>query len=155
MQLSGNQIFKASASRVWEMLTNPDMFSKVVPGITKLEKLSENSYKSILNLKIGPVTGSFSGNLQLEDIVDQKSFRLKTQQNSKIGNANADLKIKLDPVDKTQTEVAFDGDAKISGLLATMGQRVLGAVANTLTKQFFANLEKELLTKESPDKLMT
>jgi carbon monoxide dehydrogenase subunit G len=36
-----------------------------------------------------------------------------------------------------------------------MGQRVLGAVANTLTKQFFANLEKELLTKESPDKLMT
>ena len=66
------------------------------------------------------------------------------QQNSKIGNANAAIKIDLLPVDARQTEIAFNGDVKMTGLLAGMGQRVMGGVANTLTKQFFANLEKEL-----------
>lgn len=155
MQLIGNQTVKASASKVWNLLMDAEVLAKVVPGITKLEKLSENSYKSILNIKIGPVGGSFTGLLQLADIVKEQSFTLKAQQNSKIGNANAEVKINLTPVDNTQTEVAFNGDAKISGMLATMGQRVLGGVANTLTKQFFANLEEELLTKESTDKPIT
>ena len=144
MQLTGNQIVNAVPSRVWQMLMDPNSLAKVVPGISRLEKLSENSFKSILNIKIGPVSGTFSGNLQLEDIVEQKSFTLKAQQNSKIGNANAAVKINLDPVDDKQTEVMFDGDVKLSGVLASMGQRVIGGVANTLTKQFFNNLENEL-----------
>ncbi len=144
MQLKGNQILNATPSRVWEMLMDPIILAKVVPGISKLEKLAENSFKSILSIKIGPVSGSFSGNLQLEDIVEQKSFTLKAQQNSKIGNANADVKINVAAINDTQAEVTLNGDVKISGMLATMGQRVLGGVANTLTKQFFSNLEKEL-----------
>ncbi|MCW3110252.1 MAG: carbon monoxide dehydrogenase subunit, partial [Segetibacter sp.] len=142
MQLTGNQIITATPSRVWKMLMDPDVLAKVVPGISKLEKLSDNSFKSTLSIKIGPVSGSFSGHLQLEDIVEEKSFTIKAQQNSKIGNANADVKIKLASADGVQTDVTFDGEVKISGMLATMGQRVIGGVANTLTKQFFNNLEK-------------
>ena len=118
--------------------------AKVVPGISSLEKLSDNSFKSTLNIKIGPVSGSFSGKLSLEDIVEQKSFTLKAKQNSKIGNANATIKIELAPVGDLQTAVAFDGDAHLAGQLASMGQRIIGGVSQTLTKQFFSNLEKEL-----------
>lgn len=123
---------------------DPDTLAKVVPGISSLEKTGDNSFKSILNIKIGPVSGSFTGNLKLEDIIDQQSFTLKAQQNSKIGNANATVKINLTPVADKQTEVIFDGDVKLSGVLAGMGQRIIGGVANTLTKQFFSNLEKEI-----------
>ena len=150
MQLSGSQVLKATPSTIWEMLMDPAVLARVVPGISQLEKLSDNSFKSILQIKIGPVSGSFTGNLQLEDIAAEKSFTIKAQQNSKIGNANAAVKINLVPVEPAQTEVNFDGDVKISGMLATMGQRVIGSVANTLTKQFFSNLEKELEIKESP-----
>lgn len=148
MQLTGKQVLNAEPQVIWQMLMDPEVLAKVVPGISKLERLTENSFKSILNIKIGPIGGSFTGNLQLEDIIEQKSFTLKAQQNSKIGNANADVKINLTPVDKDKTELTFDGDAKLSGLLATMGQRVISGVANTLTTQFFNNLEKELLIKE-------
>ena len=140
----------ASASTVWLMLMDPDVLAKVVPGISELQKISDNSFKSILNIKIGPVSSSFAGSLQLEDMVEQKSFTLKAQQNSKIGNANAVVKINLSAVSDAETEVKFDGDVKISGMLATMGQRLLGGVANTLTKQFFENLDKEIIAKESP-----
>lgn len=121
-----------------------DILAKVVPGVSRLERIGDNSFKSIVEIKIGPVSGAFTGNLQMEDIEEPKGFTLKVQQNSKIGNANAAIKIALTSVAENQTEVGFDGDVKLSGLLATMGNRMVGGVSNTLTNQFFANLEKEL-----------
>ena len=146
MQLTGKHVVNAVVSKVWKMLMDTDTLAKVVPGISKLEKTGDNTFKSILEIKLGPVNSSFTGNLEMKEITDQKGFTLKVLQNSKIGNANATIKIDLLPVNDTKTEVAFDGDVKLSGLLASMGQRVMGSVSNTLTKQFFANLEKELET---------
>ena len=97
---------------------------------------------------MGPVNSSFTGDLHMEDIVPQKSYTLKVQQNSKIGNANAVIKISLAPAVENNTEVGFDGDVKLSGMLAALGQRLVGGVSDTLTKQFFSNLEREV-AKES------
>jgi len=144
MELKGRHTVNATPATLWNMLMDTDTLSKIVPGISKLEKTGDNAYKSILELKIGPVGGSFTGNLQMENIEEQKGFTLKVQQNSSIGNANATMKIELIPVNPNETEVAFDGDVKVSGLLASMGQRILGSAANMLTKQFFANLDHEL-----------
>ena len=121
-----------------------DTLARIVPGISRIEKINDNSFVSTVSIKLGPVNSSFAGNLQMEDIVEEKGFTLKVQQNSKIGNANAAIKINLDAVGENETEVAFNGDVKLSGMLASMGQRVLGGVANTLSKQFFTNMEKEL-----------
>ena len=144
MKLSGKHIVHAVPSKVWDILMDTQSLAKVVPGISSLEKLSENSFKSTLQIKLGPVNGSFSGNLQMDDIIEQKGFTLIAKQNSKIGNATATVKIGLKPFDDAQTSIEFDGDAQLSGLLASMGQRLIGGVSETLTKQFFKNLEKEL-----------
>ena len=149
MELKGRQTVNATPSTLWKMLMDTDTLSKIVPGISALEKTGDNTYKSILELKIGPVGGSFTGNLQMENIEEQKGFTLNVQQNSSIGNANATMKIELIPLNVNETEVAFDGDVKVTGLLASMGQRILGSAANMLTKQFFANLERELQTRVS------
>ena len=146
MELKGRHTVNATAATLWIMLMDTDTLAKIVPGISRLEKTGENTYKSILEIKIGPVSGSFTGNLQLEDITEQKGFTLKVQQNSKIGNANASVKIELLSLNVNETEIAFNGNVKVTGLLASMGQRVLSGVANMLTRQFFANLEKELAT---------
>ena len=121
-----------------------DTLSRIVPGISRLEKIGENRFKAILDIKLGPVQGSFTGNLALDEIQQEKAFTLKVQQNSKIGNANAIIQIFLQPIGTGQTELAFSGDVKLSGTLAGMGQRLIGGVSNTLTKQFFSNLDKEL-----------
>ena len=144
MLLKGKHILNAGPEKIWPLIMDTDTLARIVPGVSRLEKVSENNFKSILDIKMGPVNGSFTGNLQLDDVVDQKGFTLKVQQNSKIGNANAAIKVDLVPVQDNQTEISFDGDVKLSGLMAGIGQRLLGGVSNTLTKQFFDNLEKEL-----------
>jgi carbon monoxide dehydrogenase subunit G len=144
MLLTGKHVVNAEPARVWQMLMDTDTLARIVPGISKLEKNGDNSYISTISMKLGPVSSSFTGNLQMENIEQEKGFTLKVQQNSKIGNANAAIKIDIKPVQENKTEVSFEGDVKLSGMLASMGQRVLGGVANTLSKQFFANMEKEL-----------
>lgn len=145
MQLTGKHVLNAAPSKVWQLLMDTDTLARIVPGVSKLEKTGDNTFKSTVAIKLGPVSSSFTGNMQMEDIQPEKTFTLKVQQNSKVGNAGASIKIDVTPVAETQTEVSFDGDVKLSGMLASMGQRVLGGVANTLSKQFFTNLEKELV----------
>src|SRR6188474_55492 len=144
MELKGRHTVKANPATLWSMLMDTDTLSKIVPGISRLEKTGDNSYNSVLEIKMEPVSGSFTGNLEMEDIEEQKGFTLKVRQNSSIGNANAAIKIELIPINPNETEIGFDGGVKVTGLLASMGQRILGSVANVLTKQFFANLEREL-----------
>ena len=149
MELKGRHTVNATPATLWKMLMDTDTLSKIVPGISKLEKTGDNTYKSVLEIKMGPVSGAFTGNLQMENIEEQKGFTLNVQQNSSIGNANAAIKIELIPVSSNETEVAFDGDVKVTGLLASMGQRILGSAANVLTKQFFANLDHELAKQQA------
>ena len=144
MKLTGKHILNAPPARVWTVLMDTQSLARVVPGISKLEKISDNAYKSTLSIGMGPVSGSFNGHIQLENIVEEKSFTLKAKQESKIGNANATIGIRLIPAEDAQTAIDFDGDVQLSGLMASMGQRLLGGVSGTLTKQFFQNLEKEL-----------
>jgi carbon monoxide dehydrogenase subunit G len=104
----------------------------------------ENTYKSTLEVKFGPVSGEFTGDMQMEDIRHQKTFTLKAQQHNKIGTVNSVMKIELMPIPDNKTEVAFGGEVTISGMISMMGQKVLGSVTDMLTKQFFANLDHEI-----------
>jgi carbon monoxide dehydrogenase subunit G len=150
MQLAGKHVLHAAPARVWAILMNKDNLEHIVPGVSRLEQTGDHSYKSILDIKLGPVSGSFTGNLQLDDLQEPSAFTIKTQQNSKIGNANAAIAINLTPVGDTDTEIIFDGDVKLTGMLASLGNRVMGGVSNTLAKQFFSNLEKELEKEPAP-----
>jgi len=144
MQLSGKHTAKATSAKIWQVLTNTNTLGRIIPGISKLEKTGENSYKSFSEIKLGPINSTFSGNLQMENMDSEKGFTLKVQQNSKMGNANASIRINLVKLIENTVEVQFDGEVKLSGLMATMGNRVVGSVSNILTKQFFENLDKEL-----------
>ncbi|WP_246168837.1 CoxG family protein [Rudanella paleaurantiibacter] len=134
----------APVSKIWGMLMDADTLAQVVPAVSRLEKTGDNEFKAIAEVKIGPVSGSFSGDLSLADIRENEGYTLHVKQNSKIGNADASVAISLKPITDSQTEVSFDGNARLSGLLARTGQRVISGVANTLTRQFFDNLEQAI-----------
>ncbi|WP_026308404.1 CoxG family protein [Spirosoma spitsbergense] len=144
MQLSGTHVLNAPVGKVWTMLMDPVTLARIVPAVSSLELIDDNQYKALAEIKMGPVSGSFSGNLSLLNIREKEGYSLHVKQASKIGNADALINIALKSLDDDQTELTFDGDARLSGLLARTGQRVISGVANTLTKQFFANFDEAL-----------
>ena len=144
MQLKGTHTLPAAREQLWNHLMDPEFLARVTPGVTRLERTGDDTYEAIADIKMGPVKGSFSGDLAIKDKQEPGSFVLEVSQKSKIGNVSATIDLALEPADENSTVMTFNGKAKLSGLLARMGQRVLSGVANTLTKQFFAALEEEL-----------
>jgi carbon monoxide dehydrogenase subunit G len=149
MELNGRHTINTRPANLWKMLMDTETLSKIIPGLTTLEKTGDFSYKSVLELKAGPISTTFTGNAQMEGIIEQKKFTLKMQQSNKMGNANSIMNVELIPVNETETQVVFGGEIKMTGLLATMGQPILSSVANMLTKQFFANLDHELAKQQT------
>jgi len=149
MELKGKRNVETDPETLWNMLMDVEILPKIVPGISKLEKTGENTYNSVLEIKFGPVSGEFTGDMQMEDINYQKSFTLKAQQHNKIGTVNSVMKIELMPISDNKTEVAFSGEVTISGMMSMIGQKVLGSVTDMLTKQFFANLDHEIAKQQA------
>ncbi|TAH18297.1 MAG: carbon monoxide dehydrogenase [Cytophagales bacterium] len=144
MQLNGSHTLNAPKEQVWAMLLDPETLTKIIPSLKSLEATESGIFKAICEVKMGPVSGTFEGTMETTKLVPTESFTLIMKQNSKIGNVAAEGNIHLKAISETETEMLFDGEANLSGLLARTGQRVLSGVANTLVGMFFKALEKEI-----------
>lgn len=144
MDVKGEHIFKVTKEQLWQYLMDPDVLAKITPGVSDLEILDTDSYHTVSKIKIGPVKGSFKGKLNVLDKNEPSSFVIEMEQLSKIGNAHARVAMTIEDADNEQAKLSFDGKAKLSGIIARTGQRVLSAVANTITKEVFASLEEHI-----------
>jgi len=144
MDVKGNHVFKVSRERLWNYLMDPEVLAKITPGISKLEVTGTDAYNTISNIKIGPVKGAFKGKLKVEDKSEPNSFVINMEQLSKIGNAHAKINMRIEENESGLAELFFDGNAKLSGMIARTGQRVLSGVANAITKEVFSALENHI-----------
>jgi len=140
--LTGINILQADVATIWPMLQDEEILARISPGVSRIEKVNEDLYRAISDISIGPVRGSFEGELSLVDKIQHETMTLVLAQKSKIGNAEAKIVMTLLPQETGHTEIVYDGTAKVSGRLATMGQRILGGVISTLSKQVFKELER-------------
>ena len=143
MIVQGKYPIAASTQDVWNQLMDPEVLERITPGISNLSQISDDTYKAISNIKIGPVNGTFEGQLEIKDKVENTTATIVLDQKSKIGNVSAEIKLQLNSGEKT-TEIDYRGEAKLTGKLAMMGQRIIGGVINSLSKQFFKSLSNEI-----------
>lgn len=146
MDITGTQKLEASPEVVWKTILDPSVLERIIPGLQTLTALGNDEYDAFSEIKMGPVKGKFNGHLKITDQVEGKSCKVILSQESKMGNASAEISMTLKSIENDHTEVEYTGAAKLSGTLARMGQRIVGGVVKTLSKQFFGELEKELNT---------
>ena len=147
MQLQGEHTFTASPGHVWELLNDPAVLARITPGLSSLEADGEDAYRARFAIKMGPINSTFSGTLRVVDRVAPERFRLLVDVAGNAGSAAAEATVTVAPAAGTgpeQTRVTFAADARLTGLLVRMGQRVLSGVGRLLTKQFFQELEREI-----------
>jgi len=144
MKLTGKEVFAAARQTIWDILMDTEKLTRITPGLSHLEETGPDTYVATAEVKIGPVKGAFKGDMSISEKQEGEAFTLNIVQKSKVGNVNAAVRIELTTPESDQTELAFAGEAKMSGLLARTGGRVMKGVADSLSKQFFAGLREEL-----------
>jgi len=144
MKLEGSYDVKAPRPKVWNAFLDPDTLRQAIPGCEKLDLIGPDEYKATLKIGVAAVKGTFEGKVRLLDKKPPESYRLSAEGSGGPGFVRADTVITLSD-SEGGTRVSYSADVQIGGLIAGVGQRMLGGVSKMMADQFF-NRMSELLT---------
>lgn len=140
MKVDGSYTFSASREDVWAKLLDPKVLAACIPGCRELNALGPDRYGIVLTVGVGAITGTYAGEVALTDMVPPNSLKMLVQGKGPGGTIKGEAVVRLVERDG-KTEVTVEGDSQVSGLLARVGQRLLGGVSQMLLGQFFEGLK--------------
>ena len=143
MEVSGSYTFAATPDAVWAMLTDPDVIAGCLPGCNGLEPLGDDRYRAAMTLALAAVSGNFSGTVSMLDKRPPQSYRLVVDGSGKTGFVRGDATVTL-TADGAGTIVSVAGRGDVGGLLARVGQRLLGSASKMMMDRFFVCLQARL-----------
>jgi carbon monoxide dehydrogenase subunit G len=144
MNLEGEHIFNGPRAEVYEMFRDPEVLASAMPGTQKLNKIDDQHYEGAMNIRIGPVSGSFSGKLEVADEVPPEKCTLIVDGRGAPGFARGTGHVEFFAQEDGTTLMKYSGDVQIGGTLASVGQRMIDSVSKSMIKQAFETLDKAL-----------
>jgi carbon monoxide dehydrogenase subunit G len=137
--MNGEVALPADRTTVWTKLNDPEVLKKCIPGCQSLEKTSDTSFKATAKIKIGPVSATFSGAVQLSDLDPPNGYRISGEgQGGIAGFAKGGATVRLTDIPEG-TRLAYDVEANVGGKIAQLGARLMNSVAKNTADKFFAS----------------
>lgn len=144
MNLEGEHVFKGPRDEVYGMFRDPEVLASALPGTQSLTLIDDNHYEGTMNVRIGPVSGAFSGKLEIADEVAPEKCTLIVEGKGAPGFAKGVGHVNFTEQEDGTTLLKYSGDVQIGGTLASVGQRMIDSVAKSMIKTAFDTLDKAL-----------
>lgn len=141
LQLKGEHKVGIDRDLVWRLLNDPAVLQEIIPGCDTLTRVSDDKYELGLNLLIGSVSGNYKGSVELSEKNPPDNYRIMLTGEGSIGFVKGQAAFVLTPKDGG-TVISYDGEAEVGGLVAGIGNRVLGGIAKFMVKRFFKAFDK-------------
>ena len=147
MKIEGSADIPAPREKVWAAFLDPDVLAQALPGCEKLEAIGPNEYKATMKVGVAAIKGTFEGKVKLSDLEPPNRYRMAVEGSGGPGFVRGDAGMQMSDVDGG-TKVSYDADVQVGGLIASVGQRMLGGVTKMMLDQFFTKMT-ELLTSKT------
>ncbi len=145
MKIEGSHDVPAPRQRVWDAFLDPETLRQAIPGCEKLEALGSDEYRAVMKIGVAAVKGTFEGKVKIADKNPPNTYRLHAEGSGGPGFVRADTVITLTDIEGG-TRVSYSADVQVGGLIAGVGQRMLGGVSKMMADQFFSRMG-QLLTE--------
>ena len=136
MKIGGSYTVPFDPQLAYAKLQDPGILAQCMPGCDHLDKIGEDEYEMKMKVMISSVQGLFGGKVRLADQAPPDSFRLVVEGSGKVGFLKGEGVLTLAPVEAA-TEVKYEGDVQVGGMIAGVGQRLLDVTAKLIIKKFF------------------
>lgn len=141
--LEGEALFAAPPAEVFPRLLDPAVLKRCIPGCESLEDRGGGRYEAVLKLGVGAVKGTFKAAIALADLDPPRGFSLGVDAKSLVGSGSGSVRVTLAP-EGAGTRLRYAGELRATGVIAAVGQRLLGAGARNTADGFFAGLAREV-----------
>jgi uncharacterized protein len=135
---------EAPLSRVWPVLTDVPRVASCMPNAEITEAVDDKTYRAKVGVKVGPVSVSYNATVQVEsidEVTHTAAMRVQGDDIKGRGGVRATLTSQAE-ANGNNTVVKLHTDAAISGVIATVGGRLIESVAKKTIAQFAENLAK-------------
>jgi carbon monoxide dehydrogenase subunit G len=146
MKIEGSADIPAPREKVWAAFLDPNILAQALPGCEKLEAIGPNEYKATMKVGVAAIKGTFEGKVKLSDLEPPDRYRMAVEGSGGPGFVRGEAGMQMSDVDGG-TKVSYDADVQVGGLIASVGQRMLGGVTKMMLDQFFTKMT-ELLTSK-------
>jgi carbon monoxide dehydrogenase subunit G len=140
MEIKGERWLPAPPEVVWEKLHDVDTLRATIPGCKELTQTADSRYEGSASVGIGVIKGLYKGGIELTREVEPSAADLVVSARSGHAEIKGTGDITLEPSGEG-TMVRYHGEAKISGPLAGVGQRLLPSATKSLTESFLKDVE--------------
>jgi carbon monoxide dehydrogenase subunit G len=145
MELTSSRKLPAAPDVVWKALNDPSVLKDCIPGCEQLEREADNTWKTIIATRIGPVSARFTGKISIVDAQPPTGYTLRFEgQGGPAGFADGEAKVTLAPADAGQTMLSYAAKARIGGKIAQIGSRLVDGAAMKLADDFFARFAERV-----------
>ena len=139
MTMTGEVSLPAERPKVWALLNDPEVLKSAIPGCESLERTGDNGFAAVVKTKIGPVSATFKGKVELSDIVPLVGYTIKGEGEGGIaGFAKGGAKVSLADA-PGGTLLHYDVEATVGGKIAQLGSRLVDGVAKNMADKFFTS----------------
>lgn len=148
MKLTDTREIKANPEVVWDAILNPEVLKECIPGCESLTGSVAGGYEAVVKQKVGPVSATFTGLVQLSDIVPGKSLKISGEGKGGVaGFAKGGAEVSFEPMEGG-TRLTYAAEANVGGKIAQLGSRIIDSFAKKLADEFFTRFQAAV---EEPD----
>ena len=139
---------------MWALLNDPEVLKGCIPGCQSLEKVGDNGFAAVAKVKIGPVSATFKGKVELSAIIPDVGYTISGEGEGGVaGFAKGGAKVSLADAEDG-TLLRYDVEAHVGGKMAQLGSRLIDGVAKGMADKFFTSFAEEA-AKATPAALLS
>lgn len=141
MQLTDHRDIKAGPEAVWAAILDPEVLRACIPGCESLTGSVADGYEAVVKQRVGPVSATFTGLVQLSDIVPGKSLKISGEGKGGVaGFAKGGANVSFEPMEGG-TRLTYEAEANVGGKIAQLGSRIIDSFAKKLADEFFTRFQ--------------
>ena len=138
MEFSGAVDIPASRDRVFAFVTNPDKVGACGPGVESIEVIDPTHFRARAKVGVGFITAKFVVDLEIaeQQAPDMAVIKARGQAPGSAVDALGRMNL-VDGPEPGTTTMLWAAEVNLSGMLASVGARMVEGTANKMIGQTF------------------
>jgi carbon monoxide dehydrogenase subunit G len=129
---------------VWDAFHDPEVLARCLPGCESLTEVGPDEYAMTVTAGVAAIKGTYEGKVALLNPQHPQQFTMKAQGAGGPGTVDADVVVHLAPSAIGGTDLTYDADAAVGGMIGGVGQRMLAGVTRKMAGQFFEAVDDDI-----------
>jgi carbon monoxide dehydrogenase subunit G len=141
IEFSGDFESEHPPDELWNYFTDPEILAQCAPGCDHIEQESESEMSATVSVGVGSVKPTFDVDMVVVEADEPNQLVMNAGGDASRNSFETVAEMTLEEREGGGTYATWNAETAVSGLIASLGQRALGSVADRLVNNFFEDLE--------------